>query len=473
MKHRLEYAGFAVASRLLRVVPYALASRAGHAGGSLYYRLNRYRRRLALDNIEQALPELPESERRRVARLSFAHHGAMFFEAVAADRLAGHAFDDLFDVDGWEHIERLVAAGRGFFLIGGHFGAVEQALYPITQRLRPLHLVLKAQRNPYVNEAIRQMRDSRGQLLIYPKRAGHRMLNVVRKGGRVAIQIDQRVQPRDGALIQFLGRPAWTSIAVAQLSIHSGCPVVPLYCVPTAGGRFHLEIEPPIEPPERSEERGLAAQIALTRRYLASLEAQIRRRPDLWYWMHTRWRLTVAYQRPEVVTRLLRQADLPADRRLEGFDAERLPPTARTALAQLRRGTFLEPCRNVLVTGPCSSGRTHTAAALVEALVADGHPSRFAIAGPFLDSLLAARSAGREAETWLDLDRVELLAIDDADTVSGPRAEMLIDVLRQRQGRRSTLLVTSAQDAAGAGDSAASRIVDTLAAQTTMSLDRI
>ena len=120
------------------------------------------------------------------------------------------------------------------------------------------------------------------------KGAGFKLLNAYRKGARIAMSIDQHVRPSAGIRVPFLGHPAWTSPVLAMLSIRTGAPVVHFTCVPTAGGRYRVRFRPPIEPVGKGEE----ARAALTRRYMEEIERDVRRQPELWLWMHRRWRST-------------------------------------------------------------------------------------------------------------------------------------------------------------------------------------
>jgi KDO2-lipid IV(A) lauroyltransferase len=111
------------------------------------------------------------------------------------------------------------------------------------------------------------------------------MLEVLRAGGRVGILIDQRVQPREGIAVPFFGHPALTTPVLARVSLRTGAPVVPVALYPVRGGRYRFAARPPVFPEGEGEE----AVAALTRRYLAVAEEQIREHPEMWLWMHRRW----------------------------------------------------------------------------------------------------------------------------------------------------------------------------------------
>jgi KDO2-lipid IV(A) lauroyltransferase len=99
--------------------------------------------------------------------------------------------------------------------------------------------------------------------------------------------IDQRVRAEEAIDVPFFGRPALTSPIVARLSQRTGAAVVPVFGEELPGGRYRVEALPPIlpSPPESRED-----DVAATRRYLAILEERVRARPELWLWLHDRWK---------------------------------------------------------------------------------------------------------------------------------------------------------------------------------------
>ena len=106
---------------------------------------------------------------------------------------------------------------------------------------------------------------------------------------RIGILVDQRVHPNDGEALPFFGKPAITSPLPAQLSLRTRAPVLPLFAVPEGSRGYRLEIRPAIWPEEFETEEN--PELALSLRLLEVTEAEIRRRPELWLWMHRRWRV--------------------------------------------------------------------------------------------------------------------------------------------------------------------------------------
>ena len=99
--------------------------------------------------------------------------------------------------------------------------------------------------------------------------------------------IDQHIQSRDAIYVDFFERPAATTSAVAALALRTGAPVVPVFALPSGRGRYRMIYEHPVEPPDTDSEEAVRE---FTQRCTDVLEMYVRRHPELWLWMHRRWR---------------------------------------------------------------------------------------------------------------------------------------------------------------------------------------
>jgi KDO2-lipid IV(A) lauroyltransferase len=107
----------------------------------------------------------------------------------------------------------------------------------------------------------------------------------------VVLLPDQSVLPREGILSPFLGRPAWTTPVPAKMAVRHGSTIVFAFCIPHETGH-RLEFENPIRVDQLSEaERD---PVALTKRINEVISRRIATHPELWLWMHDRWKGTTA-----------------------------------------------------------------------------------------------------------------------------------------------------------------------------------
>ena len=129
-------------------------------------------------------------------------------------------------------------------------------------------------------------RRSTGNAVIYRRGAIRRVLRALSENRAVAILIDQHIHS-DAVYVDFFNRPAATTSALAALALRTGAPVVPVFALPLGGGRFRMVYEHPVDPPRADDPDAIRE---FTQRCTDVLEMYVRRYPELWLWMHRRWR---------------------------------------------------------------------------------------------------------------------------------------------------------------------------------------
>jgi KDO2-lipid IV(A) lauroyltransferase len=150
--------------------------------------------------------------------------------------------------------------------------------------------------NPRLNELLEQMRTRTGNTVIYRQGTIRRVLRLLHQGEGVGILIDQHIQSRDAIYVDFFSRPAATTAVVAALALRTGARVVPLFALPLGGGRYRMVYEHPVEPPAEGSPDPVRE---FTQRCTDVLEMYVRRNPELWLWMHRRWRDNSGQTEPE------------------------------------------------------------------------------------------------------------------------------------------------------------------------------
>lgn len=293
VRHALEAGAVRALRGTLRAMPHPASRALGRGLGSLAWHLDRRHRRVALDNLALALPELAPAEHLRIARDCFRHFGGALLDTLSAHRFDLVELCRRTTLEDWDHLldARRQAAPRGVFVMTAHFGVWEQAAHALgAWGGGPLHVIGRPLDNPWLDRDLVALRGRFGNRLILKRGAARGMLRAIDAGETVALLVDQRVQPKEGIELPFFGRPAWTTPVLARLSLRLGVPVVPGFGYPEPGGRYRIRMLPPIHPPaagDRADEE--AAVRRLTARYLEVMEGAIRADPELWLWMHRRW----------------------------------------------------------------------------------------------------------------------------------------------------------------------------------------
>ena len=287
MRSLLEYWLAALAAFVIRRLPWGVASAAGECLGLAFYTLLGRRRRIAQDNLAHAFPDRPPADRARIARRVFRHLGRALFEFYKFSALSPDAILARVEVEGIENGRAAYAAGRGVFFLTAHFGSWEVDGLVHALVLAPIGVMARRLDNPRLDATLERMRQGTGNWVIRRDGGIRRALRALESGQGVAILIDQHVMGADATMVRFFGRAAATTSALAKLALRTGAPIVPVFSIPTAPGRYRIVYERPVEPPPGGSADAVRDY---TQRCTDVLEAYVRKYPDLWLWTHRRWR---------------------------------------------------------------------------------------------------------------------------------------------------------------------------------------
>ena len=143
--------------------------------------------------------------------------------------------------------------------------------------------------------------------------------------------------------------------------------------------------------------------------------------------------------------RRVKAARFPVLKTLDSFDFAAQPSINQQLVHELLRGEYLDRRENVLLIGNSGTGKTHLATALGFAACQQGRAVRFHTATGLVTQLLERRE-DRELERFLrQLERLELLVLDELGYVpfSKAGAELLFDVVGRAYERTSLLVTTN------------------------------
>jgi KDO2-lipid IV(A) lauroyltransferase len=257
--------------------------RVGRAFGALLRRFKKREERIARRNIELCFRELSAAEQGQLLDRHFEAVGMSFVEMgigwfTPIERLLARV-----DIHGREHLERVLAEGRGALLTGGHFTPLElgfAVLEAVTPRVATMY---RTQRNAMMDVMIRRGRYRFAKQQI-PRDNVRALLRTLRDGYAVGYLPDQTYLGNQSELLPFFGEPAVTNTATSKLASISGCAVLPYFFRRLPDGRYRVDIGAPLtdfpsDSPSRDAER-----------LFGLLEAYIRLAPEQYLWLYKKFK---------------------------------------------------------------------------------------------------------------------------------------------------------------------------------------
>lgn len=273
---------YAVGSRLVRAVPPAVRYSVAAFGGTLWWATDASRRHNAWINYGAALGLPADHPRvREVARRAFANYGRMLADFLLMGSLTPEDVRAMVSISGREHVEAVVAGGRGGILALPHMGSWDIA--GSIAGIWGYRIAAVAETFPgSLNDVVVETRSHHGLEIIPLNRSAVRAINgVLDENGMVALLCDLPHGP--GVEVRLLGRRATVPAGPAAIACRRGVPILPVYSRRTESGGYHLTVDPPIQPAETERCRGKEAVAELMQRVMERFEAFIQAYPDQWY----------------------------------------------------------------------------------------------------------------------------------------------------------------------------------------------
>jgi KDO2-lipid IV(A) lauroyltransferase len=286
-RFRVEAALVRAVAAVVSLLPMATVRTCGHGLGRLMFWVDGFHRRIALENLAHAFPSRPARERRALAKAMFAHFGGLLFELLKFGRLSREQIMQSIEVEGIDRVINAHRQGRGVFFVTGHFGYWEMQAIAHPFHSPTIAVLARPLDNPWLHDLLEQLRTRTGNRVVYRQGALRRVLRELSANAGVAILIDQHIHTSEAVYVDYFGRPAATTSALAALALRTGAVVVPVFALPLPDGRYRFIYEHPIEPPAPDSANPV---VEYTQRCTDVLEMYVRRYPELWLWMHRRWR---------------------------------------------------------------------------------------------------------------------------------------------------------------------------------------
>ena len=287
LQQRIEYLLYRAAARAVRSASEATLRRWGTRLGALARHILRGRDRLAMRNLAATFPGKSESERRRIIDECWRHFGREALETIRMQHVPIEEIPSYCPIINAHLVEDAIALGHGVILISAHYGAWEIAGLAIMALVPNVLTVARPLDNELLERDLVRIRALTGAAVVDRQKAARPLLKALQGKGTVVMLPDQAVQPREGILVPFLGRPAWTTDAPAKMALRQGSAIVFGFCIPGSTGH-RLEFEEPIRIDQLSSDEKNAE--ALTARINDVISRRIAARPELWLWMHDRWK---------------------------------------------------------------------------------------------------------------------------------------------------------------------------------------
>lgn len=269
--------------RLVAFSPYKLQITLGKLLGKLIQITPGSRQRVVDINLCHCFPELAITERRKIKNRCYKNIGISLLEMSICWWWPDYRLKPLVEIRGQEHIDTVLASGRGVILLTGHFTSLEIGAR-LLALFMPVQVMYRTQKNRLFDN------------YLYSKRSSYFVNTISRKNARQLIkgiksQIptwyapDQNFRRERNVFAPFMGVQTATITASSRLAQSSGAAMLPFYPERKPDGSgYILWIGPALENFPSGDDLEDATRIN------ASIEKFVREHPGHYMWVHQRFK---------------------------------------------------------------------------------------------------------------------------------------------------------------------------------------
>ncbi len=252
----------------------------------------RYRWRVVKENLDNAFPEKPESEKKRIAARFYLHFTDLMLETIKLHSITEEKMDEHIRFEGLELIDRYFEQGKSIIILAMHHNNWEWCSF-VQTKSRHLGLMIynPVRGNMAMEQFLLHSRQKWGGKCIPVHLSARISLESHRKKIPTALWLgaDQTPPASSKFWTIFLNREAPFFSGPEKIAIKTNQPIFFQHVTKMGRGRYVANFVPLIENPQAMEPQDILLA------YVHKMEEIIRQEPEHYLWSHRRWKHT----RPE------------------------------------------------------------------------------------------------------------------------------------------------------------------------------
>ncbi len=289
MRQRLEYALVWPVVKTLGLLPRPLSRALAILLAGAVFHLHPRLRRVGVRNLQLAYPGMKPRQRRKILRRVYVSLGRQLAEFCMFPRYTRANVSQVAVYEGFENYDAAQRRGKGVLFLTAHLGGWEIGSFAHSVYGHPLHVVVRALDNKYLDRMVERHRTLHGNSTFEKQDFARGLLAAMHAGETVGLLMDQNMMPPAGVFVSFFGVPACTAAGLARLALRTDASVVPAFTIWDATLRkYRITFAPRLALAHSGDdERDV---LDATQLFTSVIEDYVRKHPDQWLWVHRRWK---------------------------------------------------------------------------------------------------------------------------------------------------------------------------------------
>jgi KDO2-lipid IV(A) lauroyltransferase len=267
---------------LVTLLPLSVLRKLAKVNTFLLHKLAKKRVNIARTNIALAFPEMSKNEQAALVNKNIEVAGMALFETAMGWWWPKRRLQPLLEIEGQEHLEGILAQGKGAFTMALHNMNAEVSL-----RLLGLYhpcVAFYRSHNNKLMDYVQYKGRARSNKYLIDKRSSRNLIDALNQGELCIYLPDQDYGKRGSIFVPFFGvEKTATLTACMMFAKRADCIPLMLTTQYTATG-YKLKFYPPM--PDFAEKDEVVALTELNQQ----IETMVMEQPESYLWMHKRFK---------------------------------------------------------------------------------------------------------------------------------------------------------------------------------------
>ena len=259
----------------------------------LYYVFG-YRKKVIVANLKMTFPGLSNKDQKRITKQFYRHMCDLIVESLKSLTISEQELRRRFVYENLEYCHELYQKNRSVIIMCGHYASWEWSIMmPMLVPYRGVG-VYKKLKNPYFDRLARRIRGRFEGILVPNKEIRKYLTQCNEQGTKTMTMIISDQSPKSKSFrhsFEFLGHDTPFFTGTEDMARSMNYALIYLKIEKVKRGHYKGTVVP-ISEDVSAQERG-----AVTRKFIAALEEQIRKEPQYYLWSHKRWKHHPEFQK--------------------------------------------------------------------------------------------------------------------------------------------------------------------------------
>jgi KDO2-lipid IV(A) lauroyltransferase len=253
-----------------------------------YYASKRYRT-VVYQNLDFAFDnKMDEKKKTKIAKYAFKNLLFNFLHALELRHMSREDLKNKITIQNIEAVNKVHKEGRAIIYVTTHYSSWELGGASIGAFIEPLIAVYKKMKNQTYQEWLLDARGSFGNISMEKTNVVKPLVRNIKKGMACGILIDTNISPKEGLMVEFMGKSIRQTSTPAYLARKFNAAIIPVTIRTDDEDNYTLMLFDEIVVDKTDNE---AADIQKATQLQADwLTKLISNEPKFWFWLHRRWK---------------------------------------------------------------------------------------------------------------------------------------------------------------------------------------